>query len=91
MAYAFNRDYFISAEYVDEARTGTNDRREGFQELLADAKANPKWRKILIYDMSRFSRNNIDATKYAAELEDLDIEIISVTQAFDNSNEGHLS
>lgn len=89
--YAIGKGYYISTEYIDEARTGTNDRREGFQELLKDAKTNHCWNKILVYDMSRFSRNNIDATKYAAELEDLDIEIISVTQGFDNSNEGFLS
>lgn len=91
MAYCFGKNYCVSAEYIDEARTGTNDRREGFQELLKDAKSQPAWRKILVYDMSRFSRNNIDATIYAAELEDIDIEIISVTQRFDNSNEGLLS
>ncbi len=91
MAYAFGRGYFVSAEYIDEARTGTNDRREGFQKLLKDAQEKPVWHKILVYDMSRFSRNNMDATKYAAELEDLDIEIISVTQVFDKSNEGILS
>lgn len=89
--YALNRKYVIAAEYIDEARTGTNDRREGFQALLTDAKSNPKWHKILVYDMSRFSRNNLNSIRYRAELEDLDIEIISVTQAFDKSNEGELS
>lgn len=89
--YALNKGYVVSAEYIDEARTGTNDRREGFQELLTDARLKPKWSKILVYDLSRFTRNNLDAIKYTAELDDLGIKIVSVTQDFDNSNEGNLS
>ena len=90
IAYTMTHKLYIEDEYIDEARTGTNDRRERFQALINDAKKRPKWKKILVYDMSRFSRNNKDATKYLSELEDLDIEVISVTQAFDNSNEGLL-
>lgn len=91
MTYAFTRGYHIATEYIDEARTGTNDRRAEFQRLLQDARNKPTWSKILVYDLSRFSRNNNDATKYLAELEDLDIEVVSVTQTFDDSNEGLLS
>jgi hypothetical protein len=39
--YAEKQDYYVVAEYIDEARTGTNDRREGFQELMADARTKP--------------------------------------------------
>ena len=90
-AYAAPRGLNIAYEYIDEARTGTNDRREGFQKLINDARNSPEWHKILIYDLSRFARNNNDAIKYWGELQNLDIEIISVTQNFDNSNEGILS
>ena len=91
MAFAYANNFAIVAEYVDEACTGTNDRRAGFQRLMHDARSCPKWRKILVYDLSRFARNNNDATRYLAELADLDIEVISVTQSFDDSNEGFLS
>lgn len=90
MTYAHRKSYHIATEYIDEARTGTNDRREGFQELVTDAKTKPGWQKILVYDMSRFSRNNNDSIKYTMMLEDLDIEIVSVTQEFDGSPEGVL-
>jgi site-specific DNA recombinase len=90
MAYAHTRGYHIAVEYIDEARTGTNDRREGFQELIADAQRKPEWGKILVYDLSRFSRNNQDSIRYTAMLEDMGIEIVSVTQEFDNSPEGAL-
>ena len=84
--YALNRGYFVAAEYIDEARTGTNDRREGLQQMIADARAHPKWNKILVYDFSRFARNSKDSRKYTDELEDIDIELISVTQEIDNNS-----
>lgn len=86
--YAFSNHYYIATEYIDEARTGTNDRREGFQELIADAQTRPQWKKILVYDLSRFSRNNSDTVKYNGMLSDLDIELVSVTQRFDTTPEG---
>lgn len=90
MTYAHNKGYYVICEYIDEAKSGRTDRRDGFQEMIADAMNNPPWSKILVYDMSRFSRNHADASKYALELEDQDIDLISVTQEFDNSNEGFL-
>lgn len=91
LTYAFNKGYFVSVEYIDEARTGTNDRREGFQQMISDANEKPDWTKILVYDFSRFARNSKDANNYIADLEDLNIELISVTQEIDNgSGEGML-
>ena len=90
MTYANHKGYYITCEYIDEAKTGRTDRREGFQEMIADAHNRPSWSKILVYDMSRFSRNSIDSSTYTADLEDLGIDIISVTQEFDDSNEGFL-
>ena len=90
MTYANHKGYYITCEYIDEAKTGRTDRREGFQEMIADAHNSPSWSKILVYDMSRFSRNSIDSSTYTADLEDMGIEIISVTQEFDDSNEGFL-
>ena len=80
MTYAHNKKYYVTCEYIDEAKSGRTDRREGFQEMIADARNNPSWTKILVFDMSRFSRNNTDASKYAAELEDLEIFSFSILQ-----------
>ena len=88
--YAAQKKLQICATYTDEARTGTNDRRPGFQKMIEDAKANPPWSHILVYDLSRFARNTIDAGLYTADLEDRDIDIISVTQEFSPTPEGHL-
>ena len=91
MAFAYQKGYFVTCEYIDEAKSGRTDKRESFQEMIADAQNSHAWSKVLVYDMSRFARNSMDAEKYTAELDDLGIELVSVTQAFDNSNEGFLS
>lgn len=90
LTYAHCKGYFVQAEYIDEARTGTHDRREGFQEMIKDARNHPVWSKILVFDLSRFARNVKDNSRYTAELEDLGIEVISVTQEFGNNSEGFL-
>ena len=91
LSFAVANNLFIVNEYIDEARTGTNDNREAFQKLISDAQNNPVWRKVLIYDLSRFSRKVEISSKYESILRDLDVELISVTQVFGNSNEGKLS
>lgn len=80
----------LVGEYVDEAYSATNDKRPVFREMIDDAVNNPEWRMVLVYDMSRFARNNSDAVKYSNRLRDADIELVSITQTFGNSNEGFL-
>lgn len=77
-------------EYVDEAYSGTNDMRPGFQGLMNAARAKPEWDTVLIYDYSRFCRNMSDAVRYKNLLKDHDINLISVTQDFGNSNESFM-
>ena len=89
-AYAQNHGLHICAAYIDEACTGTNDRRHGFQKMIADAKSNAPWSKVLIYQHNRFTRNTNDAWMYTGELEDRDIDIISITQEFAPTPEGRL-
>lgn len=44
--------------YSDEAKTGTKDNREGFQELLADCESG-KIDMIITKSISRFARNTV--------------------------------
>lgn len=90
MTYAHRKGYYITCEYIDEAKSGRTDKRDGFQEMIVDARNKPNWSIILVYDMSRFSRKATDSSNYENELEDLGIKLISVTQEFDNTNEGFL-
>ena len=75
-------------KYEDEGFSGTTSRRPAFKRLIKDAMNKPEWDLILVYDLSRFSRNYNDAVTYETMLKDCDIDLVSITQRFDNSNEG---
>ena len=76
--------------YEDDGFSATTARRPAFQRLINDAMNKPEWDLILIYDLSRFARNYCDAVTYETKLGDLGIEIVSITQTFESSNEGEL-
>ena len=90
IAYCYQKNITLMHEYVDEAFTATNDRRPQFQAMIKDALNKPEWDTILVYDLSRFARNNSDAVYYTNQLNDVDIELVSITQEFGNDNEGWL-
>lgn len=89
-SYCCVRGINIVKMYTDRAKTGTTDRREAFQQMIQDAHNNPVWKKILVFSFSRYFRNDSEALKYRNMLNDLGIEVISVTQEFGNTPEGHL-
>lgn len=53
--------------YADE-KSGTSDRREGFQRMVADAEAGTI-QYILVKSISRFSRNVVDCREYIERLQ----------------------
>ena len=91
MDYCAQRDIEIVEEYVDEAFTGTNDRRPAFQRMMADVLKKREWDRVLIYDLSRYFRNIFDAINYKDFLVSHNVKLISVTQEFDDTDEGFLS
>ena len=90
IAYCYQKNITLLHEYVDESFTAKNDRRPQFQAMIKDALNKPEWDTILVYDLSRFARNNSDAVYYTNQLNDVDIELVSITQEFGNDNEGWL-
>ena len=73
----------IVAEYVDEAQSGTSDKRTNFQKLMSDAEAG-EWDFVVVYKMDRFSRSVSDALHYQKHLQKFGVEILSVIEDFDN-------
>ena len=55
-----------SLRYADE-KSGTNDKREGFQRMIKDAQ-DGKIQYILVKSISRFSRNVVDCREYMSLL-----------------------
>lgn len=88
--YCKRNNYDLVKEYIDEAKTGTNDNRAGFLQMKKDASKSPTWDAVIFYDFSRFSRDVSLAIQDTAYFHDLDIDLISITQPLDNSNEGYL-
>ncbi|MDY4429634.1 recombinase family protein [Evtepia sp.] len=86
-AYCDRNGIELVGEYVDEAYSGTNDKRPGFQDLIRDALDKPEWGTVLVHDFSRFTRNITDAVQYKNMLRDRDFEIISVTENLGHSFE----
>ena len=64
--------------YIDEARTGTNLDRPGFQRLLADAR-DRKFDAVVVYDVSRGSRNVADWFSFRAQMQALGVQVFSAT------------
>ena len=51
--YAESKDYVIIKEYCDRAKTGTNDNREEFQNMLSDC-AKKQFSVIIVWKVDRF-------------------------------------
>ncbi|MBX5467974.1 MAG: recombinase family protein [Firmicutes bacterium] len=72
----------IAGVYEDGGRSGANTRREGLQQLIADAKRR-RFDVVLIFRVDRFSREPLDLLFLVNELKALGIQLRSVTEAVD--------
>ena len=73
--FAKNNGLDVSYVYFDVG-AGTNTKRLGFQNMMADAKVN-RIKRVLVYSIDRFSRNRGDIAECCAN----GIEIISTVEA----------
>ena len=64
--------------YIDEARSGSNTDRPGFQRLLADVQKG-KFEAVVIYDISRGSRDVGDWFMFRKQMAALGIKVLSAT------------
>jgi len=67
-------EWLFAGVYVDEAKSGTRDTREGFQNLIADCRAG-KVDMILTKSISRFARNTVSLLEIARECKALGVDI----------------
>lgn len=74
-------------EYVDEAQTGTNDRRKQFQQMIQDAAAK-EFKFVIVHRMDRWARNVDDARYYKKLLAKFGVKMISALEEFDETPEG---
>lgn len=76
--YASDRGYTIVKEYCDRAKTGTNDNREAFQQMLSDC-AKHQFTVIIVWKVDRFGRNREEITfnKYRAKKHGVRVEYVA--------------
>ena len=60
--------------YTDEAKTGTKDSRESFQQMIADA-LNGKIDLIIVKSISRFARNTVTLLDIVRELKTSGVDV----------------
>lgn len=65
--------------YIDEGESGTNIHRPGFEALLRDAHAG-LFGAVVVYDISRGSRNIADWFSFRREMAELGIRVYSATE-----------
>lgn len=88
MKYCLENNYTCIKEYSDAALSGKTDHRPAFQQMIKDAMNSPQFSKIVVYDLTRFSRKEADFARYNNMLSDRNIQVVSATQYFDASSAG---
>ena len=79
IAYCQKNNISIARTYVDEAQSATNTDRKGFIDLLSDAR-NGLFNAVVIYDISRGSRDIADWFAFRKEMQTNSIAVLSVTE-----------
>lgn len=76
--YAEQHGLNIIRTYEDRAKTGTNDKRPGFQQMLSDCKKHD-FTVIIVWKVDRFGRNKEEITfnKYKCKKEGVRVEYVA--------------
>lgn len=77
--YSKENNITITAFFIDEAQTGTNANRTGFINMVNAAK-NKEFEAVIIYDISRGSRDVGDWFIFRKAMADVNVKVISCTQ-----------
>ena len=85
-AYAQREGYTIVAEYTDEAKSATTDRRPEFQRMISDA-GEGLFDTVLVFKLDRFSRDRYDFAFYRRQLKRNGVKIVSINEALSDDPE----
>jgi len=83
--YASKNNIQIIEYYVDEAKSGTKNERDGFQNMISDACKNKEIECVLVWKTDRFARNTQDSLMYRNQLKKYGTKLISITQPIDDT------
>lgn len=77
--YAKRNDITIVKEYIDRAKSGTNDARPSFQLMMKEC-SSKQWDYVLVYKLDRFSRDKYDSAVHKHTLKQNGIKVLSATE-----------
>lgn len=77
--YAEANGYAVLGEYIDRAKSATNDNRADFQRMVADAERG-LFDAVLVYQFDRFARNRQDSVLYKAKLKGYGVRVVSAQE-----------
>ncbi len=81
----------VGEPFIDEARSGTSDDRPAFRRMIAQCtQGQPEVDAILVWNLSRFSRNRYDSVLYKERLARAGVRVISVSEPIEDTAEGRL-
>lgn len=78
--YCLDHDIDLISAFSDEAESGTNTDREGFRNLVRAAQ-NREFEAVVIYDISRGSRDVADWFQFRKTMRALGVQVISTKSA----------
>lgn len=82
LQYAKSNGYMVVGEYVDRAKTGTNDNRPGLKQMLKDSYAK-NFNMVLVWKVDRFARNRLNSLKNRETLKENNVRLVSVNENID--------
>lgn len=83
--YCLDNDFKIIKIYQDDGYSGSNINRPAFQEMINDMKLK-KFDTIVVKDLSRFSRNYLEAARYLDEIFPKEkIRFIAINDNYDSA------
>ena len=89
--YAARNGHQVVREFVDEAESGRTASRPTFREMISMARRSSKpFEAILVWKYSRFARNREDSIVYKSLLRKHGVQVISITEPFEDTPTGKL-
>ena len=80
-AIAASNGFRITKTYIDAGKSGMNDRRPEFQQMIGDACSKQRpYKAVFVWNFSRFFRDEFEIEGYRRRLEKAGVELISATQ-----------
>jgi len=81
--YTKDNNLILVNKYIDMAKSGKNDDRPDFLQMISDSKEK-MFDVIIVHKLDRFARNRYDSVRYRHELKRCNVKLLSVLENYDS-------